>query len=84
MKREVLCSVEEMLISLYGGERDFNLSECDDLKELGVDSLSFIQLIIAIEKEYGFQFSDEALSQDELKKVSILIEYIESCCSKNK
>ena len=83
MREEILCSIEEILDSLYGGEINFNLTESDNLKEVGVDSLSFIQLIIAIEKKYDFHFSAETLSQDAIKKLSILIDNIEVCCKKN-
>lgn len=82
MRKEILCSIEGILDSLYGGEIHFNLTESDNLKEVGVDSLSFIQLIIAIEKKYDFRFSTETLSQDEIKKLSILIDNIEGCCAK--
>lgn len=82
MRKEILCSIEGILDSLYGGEIHFNLTESDNLKEVGVDSLSFIQLIIAIEKKYDFRFSTETLSQDEIKKLSILIDNIEGCCDK--
>ena len=33
----------------------------DDLSELGLDSLSFIRLIVSLEEEYNVEFKDEDL-----------------------
>lgn len=41
--------------------------------EMGVDSITFIQLIVSLEKEYGFKFEDEKLMVSEFPNVRALI-----------
>lgn len=47
-----------------------------NLKEVGVDSLSFINIIVAIENKYEFQFDDEKLSFAEFPNVLSLVLYV--------
>lgn len=47
------------------------------LAELGIDSLTFIKLIIAIEKKYSIKFQGEMLDVAEFEKVSDLVEFIQ-------
>ena len=47
------------------------------LAELGIDSLTFIKLIIAIEKKYSIKFQSEMLDVAEFEKVSDLVEFIQ-------
>ena len=46
------------------------------LIELGVDSLTFINIVVGIEQYYNFEFEDEKLSITEFQDVSSLIRYV--------
>lgn len=43
-------------------EDDRNILETDKWKDLSIDSLSFVELIVEIEDGFGITFSDEELS----------------------
>jgi acyl carrier protein len=48
-----------------------------DLKEYGLNSLAFVQLVTYIEEEFSIEFDFEALNPDYLKTFKDLISYIE-------
>ena len=47
------------------------------LFDLGVDSLSFIHIIIELEQEFGFEFDTDMLLMENFPKISSFIDYIE-------
>ena len=49
----------------------------DDFIDVGIDSLSFIKVIVALEKSFSFQFDDEFLLITEFPTVRTLVEYVE-------
>lgn len=51
--------------------------ESNLITDVALDSLQFINLILALEDEYGFEIDFEELDIDEITTVSRLIEYIE-------
>lgn len=44
--------------------------------EIGVDSLSFIKIIVDLEQEFGFEFEDEMLSFLAFPTVKAMINYV--------
>lgn len=52
--------------------------ELDLAESLGMDSMSFIQLIIALESEFGIEFPDDKLLVEYIKKYGNLKECIMS------
>lgn len=48
----------------------------DSLEAAGVDSLSFLKLLLFIETEFGFWVPDEDLTDDNIATVSTLARYI--------
>ena len=54
------------------------LSSEKNLKDFGINSLIFIRIMVDIESEFGFEFSDEDLNVDseKLSMVESFIEYI--------
>lgn len=48
------------------------------LKDAGINSLSFIKLIVALEDEFDIEFEDSELGKFETSTPAILTEYIES------
>ncbi len=48
----------------------------DDLGALGVNSLIFIKIVVAIEEEFSFEFDDENLDYNNFKTLNSIVEYI--------
>lgn len=51
-----------------------------DLLELGLDSIIFISVIVALEEEFGMEFPDEKLTLTEMNTVTKIAEVISSVC----
>ncbi len=61
--------MQDKLISIVSTILDLSemtIEPSDDLRNLGLDSIHFIQLIIALEDYYGKRLSDSYLLLDEL------------------
>lgn len=52
------------------------LCENDNLKQLGMNSISFIKLVVTLESEFGLEFDDEDLDYNKFTSLNILCEYI--------
>lgn len=60
-KKEVVCKVCELMEECFG-ESFFDLTECSSFYyEAGLDSLDFLELVDAVEKEYCISLPEEAL-----------------------
>lgn len=59
-------------------EENFILSTEDELSYIGVNSITFIKVIVAIENDFGFEFDDDKLSHKSFTNVKSIIEYVES------
>ena len=55
---------------------DKELSPNDKIEDLGIDSLTFVKIIVAIESEFGFQFLDEELDKDVFVDINSFIKYV--------
>lgn len=51
-------------------------------EDLGMDSLRFINMIVALENAYGFEFDDEYLSYERLATVKDIADYVQSKAKK--
>ncbi len=54
--------------------KDINKSNV--LEDIGIDSLTFIKIIIEIENEFSFEFEDSAVSLYAFSTMQDLIEYV--------
>lgn len=52
----------------------------DDLSSFGVNSVSFIKLVVAVEEEFGFEFDDEQLDFNNFRTINGIVEYIKGRC----
>jgi len=68
------------IISLYSDLENVKqyLHENDDLTKLGVNSISFIKMVVALENEFNFEFEDEALDYNKFKSLNMLHNYVEN------
>lgn len=48
----------------------------DELSSFGVNSVSFIKLVVAVEEEFGFEFDDEQLDFNNFRTINGIVEYI--------
>lgn len=48
----------------------------DDLKEKGINSLAFIQMLVSLEEQYDFVFEDEMLDQEKLSSLDAVADYV--------
>lgn len=46
--------------------------------DLSMDSMAFVNMVVAIENIYGFDFDDEYISYEKLKTVKDVGDYIQS------
>lgn len=74
--------IEEYIINLIKTNpnmADYNLRDIDkntDLIEYGVNSISFISLMLEVEKKYNIEFEDEYLNPSNFKNINAIAEYI--------
>ena len=48
----------------------------EDLKEKGINSLVFIQMLVSLEEKYDFVFEDEMLDQEKLSNIDAVADYV--------
>lgn len=49
------------------------------LAQLGLDSFSLIEIVLFVERQFGLQLPDEALSQENIHSSETLANYIHQC-----
>ncbi|BCJ96191.1 hypothetical protein acsn021_37600 [Anaerocolumna cellulosilytica] len=59
------------------------LQENDNLIQLGMNSLSFIKLVITLENKFGFEFDDVNLDYNKFTSLSLLCEYVKEKIKNN-
>lgn len=71
---------EEELISASVEE----INPDNGLSTLGLNSISFIKFVVAVEREYGIEFDDQYLDMESIKTFGNLVEYIDSTIASGK
>lgn len=67
--------VKEVLVNELGINGDKVTLESDIIDDLGADSLSVMQVIMALEDEFGISVEDEDVTK--LRKVGNIVSYLE-------
>ncbi|MBU5265935.1 acyl carrier protein [Virgibacillus proomii] len=49
----------------------------DEINSLGINSVSFIKVLVAIESAFDFEFNDEDLISERFVTINDLVQYIE-------
>lgn len=57
-------------------ERGEKITKDSKLTDIGIDSISYMEVIVEIEEKYGFKFEDDKLSFKEISTVGELAEYV--------
>ncbi len=71
----ILERIKDIMQEELGKDRNQVTLESDIIKDLGLDSLDIVTLIMAVEDEYGFTADDDEIVA--LKTVGDVVNYIE-------
>lgn len=72
----ILEKIKDIMEEQLGKDRNEVTLESDIIKDLGLDSLDIVTLIMAVEDEYGFTADDDEIVN--LKTVGDVVKYIEN------
>lgn len=72
----ILEKIKDIMEEELGKDRNEVMLESDIIKDLGLDSLDIVTLIMAVEDEYGFTADDDEIVN--LKTVGDVVKYIEN------
>ncbi|WP_034860608.1 phosphopantetheine-binding protein [Ruminiclostridium cellobioparum] len=74
----LICEIEQKIFELI--KKNIANEKMDilaNLTDLGINSITFVKILIAIENEYDFEFDDDDLNFENFKTVSTLAKYVE-------
>ena len=72
--------VKEIIVEQLGVNADQVVNEAKFIEDLGADSLDTVELVMALEEEFGHEIPDE--QAEKLQSVGDVIKYIEELRSK--
>lgn len=72
------CNVRNIIKKYLYNNFDHDISINDDLQETGMDSISFVKIIIEIENTFGISFSPDDLLPSSLNTIRKICEKIET------
>lgn len=72
--------VKEIIVEQLGVNPDQVTPEAKFIEDLGADSLDTVELVMALEEEFGSEIPDE--EAEKLQSVGDVIKYIEENCKK--
>ena len=76
MASSVEVKVKHIIVEQLGVDEDEVKSEASFVDDLGADSLDVVELVMALEEEFGLEISDE--DAEKIGNVQQAIEYIEA------
>ena len=68
--------VKKIIVDQLGVEEELVTSDASFVDDLGADSLDTVELVMALEEEFGIEIPDE--DAEKITRVKEAIEYIES------
>jgi len=70
--REILAEIIEFQIPVS------QICVYDELKNWGVDSVSYIKMLVSLEEEFLFETDEDFLAYNSLPNIKAIIEYVQS------
>ncbi len=74
-RAEIIDKVNEFLIDEFEIEENALTLDAHLIDDLGIESLDFVDIVVTIEKEFGFKVKREEIT--EVRKLNDLYNYIE-------
>ena len=75
---EIRNVVAENIVNILEGKQDLsNVLMEENLFNLGMDSLDYMNLIVKLEMNFGFEFEDDILDMEEYHSVNRIAAYIQ-------
>ena len=74
IQKKILEVIASKIDEIFSGELSLDM----DFANIGLDSLTFIKLVINLESEFDFEFDDEMLLITVFPKLETMVEYVES------
>jgi acyl carrier protein len=74
--------VKKIIVDQLGVEEDLVTAEASFVDDLGADSLDTVELVMALEEEFGIEIPDE--DAEKITRVKEAVEYIEKHGDKGK
>ena len=76
LKEEIFVKVNDFLIDEFEIEKSLIVPEAHLMNDLGIESLDFVDIVVIIEKEFGFKVKREDMAN--VRTVGDLCDYIEN------
>lgn len=73
-KEQIFDKVKEIIVDQLGVEEDEVTLEASFIEDLGADSLDIVELIMALEEEFGLEIPDD--EAEKIASVNDAVEYI--------
>ncbi|OBZ14198.1 hypothetical protein A8L34_09565 [Bacillus sp. FJAT-27264] len=73
----------EAIVSKFDSEIAGDITLETDFTAIGLNSITFIKIVVDLESEFSFEFDDEKLLSKEFPTIKSMIEYLESKISDN-
>ncbi|HVR71411.1 MAG TPA: acyl carrier protein [Vicinamibacteria bacterium] len=74
--------VKKIIVDQLGVEEDLVTAEASFVDDLGADSLDTVELVMALEEEFGIEIPDE--DAEKITRVKEAVEYIDKHAEKAK
>jgi acyl carrier protein len=74
--------VKKIIVDQLGVEEDLVTAEASFVDDLGADSLDTVELVMALEEEFGIEIPDE--DAEKITRVKEAVDYIEKHAEKAK
>jgi len=74
MAHAIFNDIKELI--LRTAELDIEQYKDHDISTLGINSIQYIKIIVAIEQEYDMEFSDESLLEGYFTSLEQLVDYV--------
>ena len=77
--------IREIILSNLLNPKEVNISAQTNLvKDIGMDSISLIMMVVSIEEKFNIELPDDFLTEDNLSSYSNIVSIVETMLNANK